>query len=496
MKKTFFSTICLSLLCSTLSFGQTASVIPATMYPGNANYSQVSIDNDNKISNGAVLNADAWINTDVIIGTHYLLASGPAYVPINHLAIPASFTAPYLPIQMEGLAVTENGNFMVAIYKCKEPTSGSVKYFRAVLSTVHPFGTNPVDLNLVSLTGINATNFIGLEADDFGNVYYAFMNGSQLNITHSTIGSGLWTNYPALGNYASTIDGEGELSFTSYNGTSNRNIVHVAMANSTGAKVMSFEHIVSGPMNYLASSPTLSLDVNPFYNFWDMIDISAPEFFDHSIPSSISDQYVIAYPHQGRIKTFSPLNGFSTIVSTPTQSSFYGSVELEYQNVCKKGYTLAVFFGNNNNEVSMELDQKGICVSPVYKDVFHGSDQHGRNFSLGGKHSDYLNIGLLHGDAFFKTSKCIATNWKIAQTETEINEDILMYPNPVNNILTIEGENIDFDKEMTISTMLGQVISRMLPSNTLDLSNIPSGNYILKVQTKDGAFKSNKITKL
>lgn len=495
MKKSLFSTICLSLMLTTLSYGQTPSLTPCTQYPSATNYTSASIDNDNKISNGVLLSVDAWINGDVMVGTNHTLASGPAYIPQTHLAIPASITAPYYPQYVEGVAVSENGNYVVVIYRAVDPNTGSANYYRAVLGSTLPVGSTPISFAINSITQINATNFIGLEADNLGNVYYAYMAGNQLNITHSEINSGIWNNHLSVANFPSTINSEGELSFSSVDGSPNFNVIHVAMANNTGAKVESFLHN-GGAITNVASSPLLSIDITTLYHEWDMIDISAPEYFDQTIPSGLTDQYVIAFPHQGRVKTYSPLTGVSTIVSTPTQSSFNGAVELEYQDACNKGYTLGIYFSNSNPEVSVELDQNGICVSPVYKNIFHGPDTHGRNFSLAGKHSDYLSVGLVDARILYKNSKCIASNWRTAQPETELNQDFFIYPNPVNDVFTLEEENINFNKEITISNMLGQVILRQLPTNTINISNLPSGNYILKVYSNTGQLLSHKLSKL
>ena len=73
MKKILFSAACLMMLGTTLSFGQTPAVSPATIYPS-PTYNSLNIDNDNKISNGVLMSADAYIgNGGLNIGLHYAL---------------------------------------------------------------------------------------------------------------------------------------------------------------------------------------------------------------------------------------------------------------------------------------------------------------------------------------------------------------------------------------------------------------------------------------
>jgi len=68
------------------------------------------------------------------------------------------------------------------------------------------------------------------------------------------------------------------------------------------------------------------------------------------------------------------------------------------------------------------------------------------------------------------------------------------YPNPVNDILTFSS-NQPIEK-VTISNMLGQEININLSSDktSLDMSNLPSGNYLVKV-TIEGIAKTIKVVK-
>jgi len=68
------------------------------------------------------------------------------------------------------------------------------------------------------------------------------------------------------------------------------------------------------------------------------------------------------------------------------------------------------------------------------------------------------------------------------------------YPNPVNDILTFSS-NTPIEN-VIVSTMLGQEIKVNLSSDktSVDLSNLPSGNYLVKVTIEEVA-KTIKVVK-
>ena len=95
----------------------------------------------------------------------------------------------------------------------------------------------------------------------------------------------------------------------------------------------------------------------------------------------------------------------------------------------------------------------------------------------------------------------ITHNWNIvddgidcttASLEEENKLNISIYPNPVNETLTVTG-NIN-KLTATIYNVLGQVITVQKITNTLDLSNLSKGNYIIKLND-DKNFIIKKILK-
>jgi hypothetical protein len=79
---------------------------------------------------------------------------------------------------------------------------------------------------------------------------------------------------------------------------------------------------------------------------------------------------------------------------------------------------------------------------------------------------------------------------------TGINEvvkslNFSVYPNPANSIVTINTqENI---KEITMFNLLGEVVLTETVKNTINVSNINNGIYLLQVKTTNGAIGTQKI---
>ena len=59
-----------------------------------------------------------------------------------------------------------------------------------------------------------------------------------------------------------------------------------------------------------------------------------------------------------------------------------------------------------------------------------------------------------------------------------MNRELLIYPNPVTNMLTISGY---YDSNVDIYDMKGQLVISKEKANSIDMSKLPAGIYNLKV---------------
>ncbi|MFV8336342.1 T9SS type A sorting domain-containing protein [Flavobacterium sp. RSP29] len=72
--------------------------------------------------------------------------------------------------------------------------------------------------------------------------------------------------------------------------------------------------------------------------------------------------------------------------------------------------------------------------------------------------------------------------------ETAAIEGLSLYPNPVSNGKVYITSKNDLDKEIIIFDVLGKkVLQTMLSSRELNVSNLTSGVYIIKINEKEAS---------
>ena len=84
----------------------------------------------------------------------------------------------------------------------------------------------------------------------------------------------------------------------------------------------------------------------------------------------------------------------------------------------------------------------------------------------------------------------VCSTWNI--DETVENEHVILYPNPANEKVTIEGVEA---KEVQVYNALGQMVKRVRGTNEIDLSRLAEGVYLLRIADANGKVYTNKITK-
>ena len=72
--------------------------------------------------------------------------------------------------------------------------------------------------------------------------------------------------------------------------------------------------------------------------------------------------------------------------------------------------------------------------------------------------------------------------------ETATIEGLSLYPNPVSNVKVYISTKNDLDKEIMIFDVLGKkVLQTMISSRELNVSNLSSGVYIIKINEKEAS---------
>ena len=101
---------------------------------------------------------------------------------------------------------------------------------------------------------------------------------------------------------------------------------------------------------------------------------------------------------------------------------------------------------------------------------------------------------------YFDTNPAIDTNIfetkfvsVLANANFNALNDFKIYPNPVKNLLSISNKNNIQIQSAEISNMLGQTLQMSINNNNIDVSDLKSGNYMLKIVSDKGISNTKFI---
>jgi len=80
-----------------------------------------------------------------------------------------------------------------------------------------------------------------------------------------------------------------------------------------------------------------------------------------------------------------------------------------------------------------------------------------------------------------------------AVDEISIQNQFRIYPNPANDHLNIEANNQPV--RVVFINMAGQEILSVSSSNSIDISALPAGNYLVKIEDVNGKIETHQLTK-
>ena len=93
----------------------------------------------------------------------------------------------------------------------------------------------------------------------------------------------------------------------------------------------------------------------------------------------------------------------------------------------------------------------------------------------------------------FDAFKVVKGNETVIKSVTSESEQLIIYPNPANNSITVEiAETIE---NIRVFSMTGQEILSQKNSNVVDLSTIDNGVYLLSVKTATGVYTKSFVVK-
>ncbi len=144
----------------------------------------------------------------------------------------------------------------------------------------------------------------------------------------------------------------------------------------------------------------------------------------------------------------------------------------------------------NNNYFSVERSSNGLSFSEIGEVKSKGNSSQIQQYSFEDQNflngQNYYRLKQIDLDGRFSYSKIVSIDFSDFQT-------IKLYPNPVKNMLRVEGLNPLKNTTLSIVDASGKLIQQlgtMSRSYTYDLQNLSNGTYYLKVEA------DKKITKL
>lgn len=222
-----------------------------------------------------------------------------------------------------------------------------------------------------------------------------------------------------------------------------------------------------------------------------------------------------------------------TISQAPLQSDPY-----EANNSLTNAYNLSTLFQENvaalttegsNIDVGTDIDYYKIVlptgynytITPRIHDSYNSGD--GKKYTLDGLFS-YSTDGLTWSDTFddvmtgnislngggrtiyFRVTPYFTgeigtylLTMSLTRTSTlnidsnQISDNIKVYPNPANSFIEIKG--LEIAANLSIYNLLGQeVLTRIIvPNDTVEISSLSQGVYIVKVHSQEGSFETKLI---
>lgn len=118
-----------------------------------------------------------------------------------------------------------------------------------------------------------------------------------------------------------------------------------------------------------------------------------------------------------------------------------------------------------------------------------------KSYSLAGFAGQEIYIAFRHHnihDMYWMLIDDIAVTAGNTASISEVeNANVVLYPNPVTNILNIEAQDI---QEVSVMDVNGRTVMTLQNTNRIDMSNLANGVYFLRVITADGV-STQKIAK-
>lgn len=285
---------------------------------------------------------------------------------------------------------------------------------------------------------------------------------------------------------------------------------------------------------FLSNGETLPSNTCSFYSFESpcliptnlRVEIATPVkaklSWDAPSDESVSGYFVYRRPKGGEFKLIKILtnNTYTDNLNSQPDNWYEYAVTAYYRdNECESGYATAEgnpelnFVAFNKTIIPTDLDfliHEGLVILQ-WKE---GSTAEGYNVYREGEHIGYGITGNSFVDYFASpqqsyhyvitgatahlesnASNVVFVDWTTNVDENTSNKEISIYPNPTENIVTIEADGL---RQVRVFNVTGQEVKSLMTSEgtvTIDLSTQPKGCYFIETTTNHGCA-TTKVMRL
>ena len=146
-------------------------------------------------------------------------------------------------------------------------------------------------------------------------------------------------------------------------------------------------------------------------------------------------------------------------------------------------------------------DAQAVSTNCYYLDIIESDNEYGFPQSEAFmKTQDFVNLLNANGNFYAMDVMNVNKGYPVFERyysveENDFTNKISIYPNPINSLVTISGENL---LKIEIFNIMGQTVFSMIcnaDKNTINIANLNSGIYLIKVRTANGKDFAKRIVK-
>ena len=152
------------------------------------------------------------------------------------------------------------------------------------------------------------------------------------------------------------------------------------------------------------------------------------------------------------------------------------------------------------NGIKLHRTKVKVANNECFKFIIRDEAGNGINGGFGKgyyKITDSKGYVIIDGDGDFghQAYHNLSTKVGYASVEEMTNETYKVYPNPVKDVLTIEGENI---QQVNVFNAMGQLVKTVNCNGnvTVNVNDLQNGMYIVNVIDNNGTVKTSKVSVL